>query len=171
MQRVYTLTNALYFGAVDAQAAAIELAPLREQLAQDAGPKRGRRGARRSSTRRPRRSKARVRTLEADVAGVVVAALAVRGPAEPPAAAGRGAACQSRAAPDTLWSTTASLSAVMNAMQAADVSPTSNTLNALTAAQANAAAVMARWHALRTVDLPALNLKLKAAGAQPLTLK
>ena len=59
----------------------------------------------------------------------------------------------------------------MNAMQAADVSPTTNTLTAVTAAQAGAAQVMARWHGFRTIDLPALNLKLKAAGAQPLALK
>jgi len=60
---------------------------------------------------------------------------------------------------------------MMNAMQAADVSPTTNTLTAITAAQASAAKVMARWRALKTIDLPALNLKLEAAGAQPLTLK
>jgi hypothetical protein len=52
----------------------------------------------------------------------------------------------------------------MNAMQAADVSPTANTVNALTAAQTGAARVMARWRALKSIDLPALNLKLKAAG-------
>lgn len=42
----------------------------------------------------------------------------------------------------------------MNAMQAADVAPTANTLAAVTAAQANAASVMARWNALKSVQLP-----------------
>ena len=54
----------------------------------------------------------------------------------------------------------------MNAMQAADVAPTTNTLNAIAAAQASAARVMARWNTLRTIDLPVLNVKLKAAGAE-----
>lgn len=59
----------------------------------------------------------------------------------------------------------------MNAMQAADVAPTTNTLNAVKAAQANAARVMARWTALRTVDLPALNVQLKIAGLPTLTIE
>ena len=58
----------------------------------------------------------------------------------------------------------------MNSMQAADVAPTANTLAAVTAAQQNAARVMARWTALRTVDLPALNAKLKGAGIPALTI-
>ena len=58
----------------------------------------------------------------------------------------------------------------MNAMQAADVAPTANTLAAVTAAQQNAAQVLARWHTLRTIDLPALNAKLKAAGLAVVTL-
>ncbi len=74
-------------------------------------------------------------------------------------------------ATDTLWAVSASLGAVMNAMQAADVAPTANTLAAVTAAQQNAARVMARWTALRTVDLPALNAQLKAAGLTPLTIE
>jgi len=59
----------------------------------------------------------------------------------------------------------------MNAMQAADVAPTTNTLTAVRAAQANAARVMARWTALRTVDLPALNVQLKTAGMRTLTIE
>ena len=57
----------------------------------------------------------------------------------------------------------------MNAMQAADVAPTANTLAAVTAAQQNAARVLARWTA-EDVDLPALNAKLKAAGLAEVTL-
>lgn len=55
----------------------------------------------------------------------------------------------------------------MNSMQAADVAPTSATLTAVTAAQTAAARVMAKWNALKTVDLPALNTTLKAAGLPP----
>ena len=45
----------------------------------------------------------------------------------------------------------------MNAMQAADVEPTANTLAAVTAALSAADAVMARWASLKTVG---------SAGAQ-----
>jgi hypothetical protein len=56
----------------------------------------------------------------------------------------------------------------MNSMQAADVAPTSATLASVNAAQTAATGVMARWNALRTVDLPALNAALKAAGLGPI---
>ncbi len=52
----------------------------------------------------------------------------------------------------------------MNSMQAADVAPTSATLASAASAQTAAAGVMTRWNALKTVDLPALNAVLKAAG-------
>ena len=87
-----------------------------------------------------------------------------------PAGGGRGGP-PAATATDTLWAVSASLGAVMNAMQAADVAPTANTLAAVTAAQQNAARVMARWTALRTVDLPALNAQLKGAGLTPLTIE
>jgi hypothetical protein len=74
------------------------------------------------------------------------------------------------AVPDTLWAVSGALGGMMNAMQAADVAPTMNTLNAVTAAQSNAARVMARWTALRTVDLPALNAQLTSAGLTTLAL-
>ncbi len=72
--------------------------------------------------------------------------------------------------PDTLWAVSTSLGALMNAMQAADVAPTANTLAAVTAAQQNAARVMARWNTLKTVDLAALNAQLKGAGLATLTI-
>jgi hypothetical protein len=52
----------------------------------------------------------------------------------------------------------------MNSMQAADVAPTANILAAVNGARASAARVMAKWNALRTIELPALNARLKAAG-------
>ncbi len=87
-----------------------------------------------------------------------------------PAGGGRGGP-PAATATDTLWAVSASLGAVMNAMQAADVAPTANTLAAVTAAERNAARVMARWTALKTVDVPALNAQLKAAGLTPLTVE
>jgi hypothetical protein len=82
--------------------------------------------------------------------------------------AGRGrAASGAQVAAETLWgviSGPASLGALMNSLQAADVAPTRNAENAIAAAQAAAARVMARWRTLRTVELPALNAKLEQAG-------
>jgi hypothetical protein len=52
----------------------------------------------------------------------------------------------------------------MDSMQAADVAPTANTLAAVTGPRATAARVMAKWNALRSVELPALNARLKMAG-------
>ena len=52
----------------------------------------------------------------------------------------------------------------MNLLQGADVRPTTVQLDAIARARAAASRAMARWTAVKTVDLPALNAKLKAAG-------
>jgi hypothetical protein len=174
MQKVYTLTNATYFGAVDAQSAALELGALRERLAAVSSRAQGataqalaefeKRAAALEGTR-PSTGGGRGggRGGRGGRGGAPAADQPTGGPP-----AGRGAA---PASADTLWATVTALSGVMNAMQAADVAPTTNTLNAITTAQTNAARVMARWTALKTVDLPALNVKLKAAGVEELTVK
>ena len=158
MQQVYSLTRAMYYGAADARIAATKLGAVGQQIAK----------------------------LQAQ--GAVAQALAAFGQkaaaleGTPPVAGGRGGrgggggAGGGRGGPaaavpaDTLWAVSSSLGAVMNAMQAADVAPTANTLAAVTAAQQNAAKVMARWTALRTVDLPAINAQLKGAGLPVLTI-
>jgi hypothetical protein len=56
-------------------------------------------------------------------------------------------------------------------MQAADVEPTTNQLTAMAAAKKTAATAMAAWTAIKTVDLPALNLKLKTAGIAALKIQ
>jgi hypothetical protein len=43
-------------------------------------------------------------------------------------------------------------------------------VTAIKTAQATAASVMAKWTAVKTVDLPAINAKLKAAGLGQLTI-
>jgi photosystem II stability/assembly factor-like uncharacterized protein len=63
----------------------------------------------------------------------------------------------------TLDSASAALLAAAMAMQAADVAPTAREVAACADARRQAAAVMARWTKLKTVDLPALNAKRKAA--------
>ena len=66
--------------------------------------------------------------------------------------------------PPTLSGAAAGLSGVMNVLQAADVQPTAVQLKAIAKARAAGTAAMARWTAIKTVDLPAINAKLKAAG-------
>nr|MBA2302936.1 hypothetical protein [Acidobacteriota bacterium] len=66
--------------------------------------------------------------------------------------------------PNTLWAVRGSLAGLMNAMQAADVAPTANTRAAVRAALGKARITMERWRTLRKVDLPALNVRLQAAG-------
>jgi hypothetical protein len=158
MQRVYTLTKAMYYGAADARIAAAGIGAMRQQIAK----------------LQPQGAVAQA------VAAFGQKAAALEG-MPPPAGGGRGGRGGGgggggrggpvAAAPaDTLWAVSTSLGALMNSMQAADVAPTANTLAAVTSAQQNAARVMARWTALRTVDLPALNVQLKGAGLPALTL-
>ena len=155
MQQVYSLTNALYFGAADAHAAASTAGFWTDQASKLRGAANGDVGA----------------ALE----GFAKKTAALAG--TPPGAAGGGrggrgagggapAAATAPAVTDaeTLWGIRSQLSGLMNSMQAADVAPTANTLAAVTAARATASRVMAKWNALRTVELPALNARLKAAG-------
>jgi photosystem II stability/assembly factor-like uncharacterized protein len=148
MNQVYTLTDSLYYGAIDAQDAAQALGAL---LAQAAKVK-----------------------AEGAVAKALVAfeqkGAALEGQRAAPGGRGRGAGGGRGGAPAaaapvaTLWAASASLSGLMNAMQAADVAPTANTLAAVNQALQASARVMARWRSLKEVDLPALNAALKAAG-------
>ena len=157
MQQVYSATKALYYGAADARIAATKSAALRQQIA-----------------------KLQLTGAAAKSASAFSAkAEALEG--TPPAAGGRGGRGGGGAAPaggrggpapatDTLWAVSTALGGLMNSMQGADVAPTAITVAAVNAAQTNAARVMARWNAIRTVDLPALNAQLKAAGVPALAI-
>ena len=68
------------------------------------------------------------------------------------------------AAPDSLVAASAALAGVMNLLQGADVRPTTVQLDAIANARATASKAMSKWTAIKTVDLPALNAKLKAGG-------
>ena len=131
MKNVYALTDAMYFGAIDAHEAAVALGELRQKAAK----------ARDSATG------ARAQALET----FVKKAEALEG-AVPAAGGGRGGRGGGASGPpppsDTLWAVRAALAGLMNSMQAADVAPTDNTLAAATAARTNAAAVMMRYRAL-----------------------
>jgi hypothetical protein len=153
MRDVYTLTDAAYFGAREAHASALEAAALRERAA----------------------------TLRAGASGAAATAIdafvkrlqAMEGAA--PSAAGGGRGGRGGGAPatasDTLWGVRGTLSGLMNALQAADVAPTANTRIAFTNALAAAKQVTSRWTALRTTELAALNVTLKAQGVGPLAIR
>ena len=68
-----------------------------------------------------------------------------------------------QAGPDTLTGAGAGLAGVMNILQGADVRPTTVQLKAITTARTAADEAMAKWAAIKAVDLPALNAKLAAA--------
>jgi photosystem II stability/assembly factor-like uncharacterized protein len=142
MQQVYSLTKEMYFGALTAHEAALELRRLREE----------------ASTRRQTASGSPSPSLEA----FITKASALEG-TPPSPAGGRGGRGLPAGAPsaqvggpppapvpqDTLWAVRASLAGLMNSMQSADVAPTAATLAAVTAAQANATRVIARFRALK----------------------
>jgi photosystem II stability/assembly factor-like uncharacterized protein len=148
MRQVYAWTDSLYFGAVDAHAAALEAASLREKAASV-----------RTSATGP---------LAAALDAFVKQLTALEGAPGGGGGGGRGgrggAPAQAATSTDTLWATRIALAGVMNSMQSADVAATANTRTAVQAALGAAKAVMARWDSLKKVDLPALNAKLKAAG-------
>jgi hypothetical protein len=55
-------------------------------------------------------------------------------------------------------------------MQNADVAPTARDVAACADARRQAAALMAKWTTISTVDLAALNARRKAAGQPPLVI-
>ena len=150
MQQVYALTDAMYFGAVDAQEAAAAAAAMREQA-----------GKIQAQGAAAEALAAFVQKLAALEGQPQAAAGGGRGAG--PGGAGRGEAPPAPA-PGTLRGAATSFASQMNVMQSADVAPTANTLAAVTAALRAGDDVMARWAALLSKDLPALNATLKAAG-------
>ena len=158
MQEVYALTEAMVFGAVEAQAAIGRVAALREQIARTRGGATGE---------------------TADALARFDAQLAeLQGPPPPPAGAAGGAGGQGRGGgpgaappPGSLPGVVASLSGLMNQLQSADVTPTANQRAAMLAARANADAVQARWTALSTEGLSAINERLRAAGLAAVRLE
>jgi hypothetical protein len=127
LQEVYTLSKAMYYGAVDADKAARQAQKLRDQAA----------------------------TLKSQASGDAAQALT---------------AFDGKVPVDALKAASTGLAAVMNSLQGADVKATAVQLRAIASARTAAASAMAKWTALKTVDLAALNAKLKAAGLAPIAL-
>jgi photosystem II stability/assembly factor-like uncharacterized protein len=158
MQQVYANISGVYFGAVEAQAAGEQLRDWRRQIAARvplaSGP------AKEALAAFDRKLEALLGAADAGEGG------GRGGPAgRGGGRGGPGAAAPARPAPpETLASV--SLAGLVNALSA-DVQPTANQLNGITAARAVAARVLTRYRALRTVDLPALNQTLQAARLEP----
>ena len=81
---------------------------------------------------------------------------------------GRGGAAPS--GPATLESAITALNGAAMAMQAADVAPTANQVAACAKARTTATEVIAKWSALSSTGLAALNAKLKASGQPTISL-
>ena len=169
MQQVYTQSRAAYDGAVAARMAADQARSLRMQIAQQL-PK--------ATGKTAEALTAYDKKLEA-IVGVAAggggrgrgqgggAPAGGRGGGAP--AAGRGAAPGAAAAPvETLSSASAAQAGVMNLLQAADVPAPAIQLQAIASARAQGTRVMARWTALSSTELAALNAQLTAAGLSPL---
>ena len=157
MQQLYTLTKASYFGAADAQAASAQAASLRSQVGELT----------------PKATGAMAETLggfDRKVAALIGGAPEGGAPAGRGGRGGRGGAPAGGSPAATLSSVEASLAGSMNLLQGADVTPPASSVATMTQAQQAAAAVLARWTTIKTVDLPAVNAQLKAAGLPGLTL-
>ncbi len=75
-----------------------------------------------------------------------------------------------RPGPDTLHTVNGQLTALMNSLQEADVTPTPQMVAAVADRRQALAGLLARWSALRQQDLHALNAELKQAGLAQVTL-
>jgi photosystem II stability/assembly factor-like uncharacterized protein len=154
MQQIYTLSKSTYYGALDAQNAAKQAQAVRGEIA---------------------RLRAQASGAVVDVVAALDQKLAALAPTPQPSENGRGGrggrgdgaggrGGDLAAAPDSLAAASAALAGVMNLLQGADVRPTTVQLDAIANARATASKAMTKWTAIKTVDLPALNAKLKAAG-------
>ena len=85
---------------------------------------------------------------------------------------GRGGAPGGPALPANAFSAAATaLTGVMSSLTGADVQPTALQLAAINTALSNARSAMATWQAIVSVDVPAVNVKLTAAGLAPIVAK
>jgi hypothetical protein len=157
MQEIYTHSKAMYYTVLDLQKAAKQSEEVRDQLAK----------------------------LKPNVTGTAVLALgelegklnALEGPpATSTGGRGRGratgpaaAAADAATPPDSFAGAIAGLTSVINILQGADVKPTAVQLEAVSRARSAASRAMARWTSIKTLDLAALNAKLKAAGLSTVT--
>ena len=149
MQQVYSLSAAAYRDAAGAFAAIAQAQRLRDQIAK----------AKSSAS-------ADVATALEALDKKVDAAVGASG-----FGGGRGGIAAGGApGAATLNSAAASLASVMNALQGADVQATAVQRQGIANARTAGAAAMGKWTSIKSVDLPAMNATLKAAGLGPLVI-
>ena len=148
LQQIYTVSKATYYAALDATLATQRAKALREQIAKLRSTATG--GA---SASLPQGLPPQLASLDKKLEGLV---------GEGPRDGGPGDSGES------LGSAGAELARVMNLLQDADVPPTTLKLRVISRARGNAARTMARWAAIKTVDIPAVNAALATVGLQPL---
>jgi photosystem II stability/assembly factor-like uncharacterized protein len=73
--------------------------------------------------------------------------------------------------PDTLAGIVGGLASLMSLLQGADAAPTSQAAAAVAERQKSLAELMAKWNALKGLDLAGLNVRLKAAGLPAIEIK
>ena len=183
LQQQATLSRTLYDGALDTQAALATLRNLRASVkaAQDAA------GQNPPAAKVLGAFDARAVALEGSAGGgggrggrgggggragaAGGAAPAVDAPAGAQAAGRGGAAVPGGAPADTLSSFAGSVGTIIGLLQAADVTPTAQVVAAASERQKALASLMAKWTALRTTELAALNARLKQSGQPPIVIK
>jgi photosystem II stability/assembly factor-like uncharacterized protein len=175
MQQIYTLSKATYYGAIDAQNAAKQAQNVRDQIAKLRPQASG--AVADALVALDKKVEALAPTPQTDESGRPSTLREPQGrPEQGRGATGSGQAGGGRgggapaAPPDSLSGASAALAGVMNILQGADVQPTTVQVNAIADARASASKPMARWDAIKSVDLPALNAKLRAAGLPTITL-
>jgi photosystem II stability/assembly factor-like uncharacterized protein len=149
LTQLTSLTEEMYKGARAAHAAAEQARALASQLEGD--------------------DAAALKAAVSEIAPPAPAGGGGRGPGGPggaPGGGGRGRGGRGGGSADvaTLDSASAAMMAAAMAMQGAEVAPTAREVEACAAARRQSAAAMAKWTKIKTVDLPALNTKRKAAG-------
>jgi len=198
LQQQFTLSKAMYDGALESSATLQQLRGLRAQVAQ-LKEKAGESPASKALAAFDEKAQA-VEALLAGgggaagrgggpgISGGVAGGLVTVGrggqgatgqpPAPPPPPAGRGQRGGGRgAAPPgggqqpTTAGISASLTSLIGLLQGADVAPTTQLVAAVTERQHVLATIKTRWNALKTVDLAAVNAQLKTAGLPAITVK
>ena len=169
-----TLSKALYNGALDTQAALAALRSLRTAVkaAQDAA---GQNPVAKTLAAFDAKATALEGAVGAGGGGrggaAQAAAQAAAAPGAAPAAGRGGAAAPSAALAETLSAFGGTVTSIIGLLQAADVTPTSQVVAAAADRQKALAALMAKWTALKTTELAALNATLKQAGQPPIVIK
>jgi hypothetical protein len=156
--RVSEMSKALYDGAVNVQAALQQMRAIRAQV-KPLLEKAGQAPVAKAIAEFDKKAGA--------IEGAAGGGMGQRGGGAPPAGGERGGA----GAGDTLSSIGGSLTSHMSALQAADAAPTTQLARAIAVRRQALTALTAKWDAFKAVDVPALNIRLKAAGLPAVELK